>query len=253
MARGYRIIRYAQKFKSQVARLQTDLWSTDMKGTPRTSSGNTREIHTPIVHSSIWHSTAIGLWGAAACSVRRGRSVASDSRCRAPASGRDAGPPKSGALHLDHGVSLEDLAQAGFRYVFNLSGGSPVTHLASLGLGWKGIGPLETMRRSPRQQVASAAVRDLAKSIGPLARGYRWIKKRVGPLMGPRGSGFEDFDTAARRRPRTGLRVERLPKPREMAALVNRTTTDGRIRNATIPTGSDAAAEAHYAYSNSIS
>ncbi len=232
MGQEYHVIRYEPEFKSQVAHLQTHLWSPDVERNAAYFDWKyERNPYTnhPLVYLALHGDKVVGMRGmfGAAWTV-------ANKRFKVPCACDLVVTPD----HRNQGLftsimeyALEDLAQAGFRYVFNLSGGSPVTHLASLGLGWKGIGPLETMRRSPRQQVASAAVRDLAKSIGPLATGYRWIKNRVGALMRRRSSGFEGVDTAAHRRPRTGLRVERLPKPREMAALVNRTATDGRIRH----------------------
>jgi GNAT superfamily N-acetyltransferase/acyl carrier protein len=109
-----------------------------------------------------------------------------------------------------------DLKARGFRYLFSLSAGL-VTHVASLALGWRGIGPLDLLVwRRPRVRRVLAAAAD---------RLHRRAVSNGGP--------FERFDELASRR--GGAVTLESPAPDALAELVSRIGHDGRLRHVRTP------------------
>lgn len=124
---------------------------------------------------------------------------------------------------------MAELCRRGFPYVINTSATS-ITHLASLSLGWRGIGALGDMRQgtvSDHQLFASTSspVRRYVTRL--FRRGRAYAKRR---LFGSRAP-FSRFDRATRERPITGVTVQRTPRPEAMAALIERIGHDGRMRH----------------------
>ena len=115
-------------------------------------------------------------------------------------------------------VSQDDLADAGFEYVFSLSA-SRVTQLGSLAMGWRSAGTLLTKKWSARRDTRSR------RRIRPV----RTISKRWHP--------FGSFDSAGHRsskRAASPLSASRTPRPDEMSRLATQ-LGDGRLRHAKEP------------------
>lgn len=103
-------------------------------------------------------------------------------------------------------VALDDLANRGYTYVFNLSA-SPFTHLSSLASVWRGIGSLKPVRRKGADGSLASASADAQNPFDSLDR---------------QGEGSYCHPSVA---------VEPTPRPKEMAELVERAGGSGRLRH----------------------
>ncbi len=129
-------------------------------------------------------------------------------------------------------VAHTDLARRGFPIAINLSA-RPITHIASLSMGWRGAGPLEDVRRGtisdPRPRPGIGRVQRRVQRLWRRAIGY--AKRRVTGSRPP----FKRFDQAVVRSPRHGIAVDRYPWADSMAGLVKRLPYDGRLRHVRDP------------------
>jgi GNAT superfamily N-acetyltransferase len=137
--------------------------------------------------------------------------------------------------HRNHGVArlvLEAAAAEGarrdFRFALSLSAG-PVTFVNSLATGWRAVGSYRTVRRVRPSGGPTRWMRHVA------GRWLRWPRLR-GALDRVRSSlprasrgPFHRLDRAPRRD--APISLSRLPRPDDMAALIERLPWDGRIRH----------------------
>jgi GNAT superfamily N-acetyltransferase len=126
-------------------------------------------------------------------------------------------------------VAVRELAEQGYPLVMNLSA-TTITHIASLSLGWRGVGPLVDMRRGTvRDHVRlPAAWSHTRRRLVRLARQSGDHARRR--LLGSRPP-FYRFDRAVLKRPIPNLVVESRPRVDAMAALVRRLGQSDRFRH----------------------
>jgi hypothetical protein len=117
-------------------------------------------------------------------------------------------------------IALNDLDKMGYTYVFNLSA-SPVTLHASLAMGWRSVGDLQTMHWKAGQGANSSRMLSYAAKFSML-----FSAKKSNP--------FHLMDKNSMKRQgkvSPYVFVEQTPQPEAMAELVKRTVSDERIRH----------------------
>lgn len=140
--------------------------------------------------------------------------------------------------HRDKGIvrkllveSQAELGVTGYPYLFNLSGGSPLTHLVQLALGWKAIGSLDICTRLD----AKARVARYARGAVDRLRGRRAtppIESHASPPAVEVHSPWAAFDARVAHHPRRGVRVAlAMDSVDDLAAVVARKPADGRIQH----------------------
>ena len=139
-------------------------------------------------------------------------------------------------------VALEDLTQRGHGFVMN-TGGSPVTVLQQLAMGWKTIGAMEPIARLPRRALIHQTLHQ--RTIERLRRIWqpgRFSRKLYHLAYSTRrptaGTSFEKLDAASGEtaaEPRAAIVVDSSPRPDEMAELIERLPVEDRIRHVRDP------------------
>ncbi len=131
--------------------------------------------------------------------------------------------------HRNHGLMrplmdalFEALAARGFQYLFSLSA-APVTLVVSLATGWRAVGSTDPLGRLSRPVTIARRLRARAERV-PVAR-------RLAPRLVLRSEldAYHHLDRSRRRQRR--ITMTREPRSEEMAALVKRIGSDGRIRH----------------------
>ncbi len=127
---------------------------------------------------------------------------------------------------MEHAVG--DLRSQGYAYLFDISA-TPVNYLALLGTGWRSPGPYRTLRRDSGRAALGRKLRQAANRI-PVVR--RHAGNRLFPLLPGLQNPFQPLDDFAGQGTKAAGRVStaREPRPSDMAELVARIGTDGRIR-----------------------
>ncbi len=180
MAANYEIVKYAPRFKRQVAELQGHLWGPNVALNLRYLEWKHEEnpyVDEPLVYLAFHGGELVGMR-----SMFGARWEAGSREFLIPCAADLVIAPE----HRDRGLfprimeaTLEDLALRGYEYVFNMSAGT-VTRLASLTMGWRGIGSVEPMSR-----------RDPSRSV------LRWLMRRGSILVG----GIDSRRSSERRWP----------------------------------------------------
>jgi hypothetical protein len=126
-------------------------------------------------------------------------------------------------------ATADDAARRGFRFALSLSAGA-VTFVTSLAAGWRAAGSYGAVVRSQAPSELEAWARRLGRGsrwragLRPLAdRARQWLWGAA--WRGP----FSRLDRTTLGAGRISLSRE--PRPREMAALIERLPWDGRIRH----------------------
>lgn len=127
-----------------------------------------------------------------------------------------------------------DLAGTGCDYLINLSS-VPITFFGGVSMGWRSPGAYGTLRWESKRGALARRLRSGAAKV-PLVR--RHTGQRLFPLLPPLGNPFQTFDAIQRRdaatlggQPAEGpISFARVPRPADMANLVARVGTDGRLR-----------------------
>jgi GNAT superfamily N-acetyltransferase len=128
--------------------------------------------------------------------------------------------------------SEQDLRARGHKWLVNFSAG-PFTRKGSLVMGWEAIGTYEVLSREPLAGRIALAVRRRLRRL-PSVTGRK--KTAQGSSM-PADGIFQRLDRAVRRgrKTRSGIEPSREIRAEEMAALVERIGSDGRIREVRSP------------------
>jgi hypothetical protein len=228
MNNPYEIVPYRPQHKKQVAALQTHLWSTDADLGAHHLQWKYEEnpyLEEPLIYLAFHGGELVGMrgfygskWELGAPAERHLLLVADDAVV-APAH-RDRG-----LVTMIMRVAFEDLAQKGYHYVLNLSGG-PVTVVGSLAMGWKSAGPLDPIAR----QSGSPVPRRLRQFLQRKPLLWRYARSRFLHTAGE-NRPFSELDRKAWVRSGGSIRIEREPRPEAMSKLVTRIGHDGRIRH----------------------
>lgn len=135
-------------------------------------------------------------------------------------------------------AALDDMANSGYQYVFSLSS-IPVTILSSLATGWRSISSLQMLRwRETRKKGISYRVHKYANKIPPLLSLSNFVRRqgsKISMLSSvEKPDPFYSLDRNGERllsKINPNVTVQQTPKPEEMAELVKRIASDGRIRH----------------------
>jgi GNAT superfamily N-acetyltransferase len=224
----YEIVRYRPSHKSQVAKLQTNLWSSDTALAARYLEWKYEEnpyTKDPVIFLAFRGSELVGMRG-----FYESRWELGSPRKTYPILVADdaAIVPSHRNRRLATVImrsALEDLARDGHEYIFNLSG-SPVTVVSSLAMGWKSAGPLEPISLETGLNLARKG-RRLLKRVSFVHRYAESSFLRSPAERDP----FSYLDRMTSHKKTDALSVEREPRPDAMADLVSRLGHDGRIRH----------------------
>lgn len=231
----YRVVRVTPEYVPQVAELAVGFWGPD----PVTNTAyyewkylSNPYLPDPLLYLALDGDQLVGMRGFMGA--------------RWEVDGRLIDAPIAGDLlvaeqHRNRGVfnlimdfAMQDLRDQGYRFVFNLSGGSLLTRWSQLGLGWKGIGPLDIQGWSARTGML-LRLRELIWSNKPL----RAVWSVMRPLVfqqAVHGRGVVqrfDFQRLDRHMGQTkcGIRLHCSPDPTGMAKVAKHLPHDGRIRH----------------------
>lgn len=228
MAGECEIVRYRPAHKLQVAKLQTNLWTSDAELAMRYLEWKYEEnpyAQEPLIYLAFYGGELVGMRGFYQSRWELG-------------SPREAYPilvADDAAIVPSHRnrrlatlimrAALEDLARSGHEYIFNLSG-SPVTVVSSLAMGWKSAGPLEAISLETGLNLARQG-RQLLKRMSFV---HRYAESRF--LRSPaERDPFSYLDRMSSRKNADAISIEREARPDAMAELVSRLGHDGRIRH----------------------
>jgi hypothetical protein len=232
MVDGYQIVRYRPEHKSQVAKLQTHLWTSEPKLATRYLEWKYEEnpyAKEPVIYLAFQGSKLVGMRGFYQSKWELGLPrethsiLVADDAVIAPS-------------HRNRRLStvimraaFEDLAKSGHEYVLNLSG-SPVTVVSSLAMGWKSAGPLEPISLQRGLNLARQGRRVLKR----ISFVHRYAESRFLRTPGERDP-FAHLDRMSSRKEGNAISIEREPRPDAMTELVSRIGHDGRIRHVRDP------------------
>jgi Acetyltransferase (GNAT) domain len=233
MASDYELVRYQPDLKGQVIELQTHLWSPSLA-----LNGDYFEwkfernpyMDKPLIYLAMLDGRVVGMRSFFAVKWQVGipaRTVTclyADDAVIAPG-------------HRNHGVmpgimatALTELAKSSYEYVFNLSAG-PMMFLSSISTGWRSAGYVQPMH----WRTGRAALHD----------GLHRVLKQL-PLMSSKVDDLFSSWSAKRRRTLAdidedqvgrvakaipGISFQDIPRCAEMAELVERIGSSGRIRH----------------------
>jgi GNAT acetyltransferase-like protein len=234
MSDTYRVVPYDPSYRSQVASLQTHLWSPDPAFNLEYFAWKyERNPYTPapLIYLVLQGETAVGMRGFFGARWEVAGS-AFDVPCACDLVITPAHRDK-GLVTLLMRQAMQDLGERGYPHVFNLSGGSALTHLAQLSLGWKGAGGFEILRWSQPESAPVAWLRRMAKRLRSRYRSARRGRPVTAapppPSVLPPGR-MGPVEARAARLPRSGLRLE-VPNPAALARVVSSRPPDPRIRH----------------------
>ena len=236
---AYEIIRYRPEFRQQVLQLQAGEWTSD----PQVSGTyldwkyhHNPYLKTPIVHLAVHAGRVVGMRGMVGSCWEGGRS----DQVYLGVSDADA------VVHSDHRrrgllkrmtmMALEDLTETDCQYVITLSANQSSAE-SNLKLGWKLVGNLQTARWH-QEYNAQQGLRHALRNIPVARHTYQQLRRSVLKKNSSQletcspFAALDEFGTAASRLRRfPHLVIEAAPRPEEMAELVARIGSDGRLRH----------------------
>ncbi len=231
MTAEYEIVPYNPAFREQVSTVQRHLWSDDTRINGAYLDWKYYQnpyLADPLIWLALYDGRVVGMRGMFGARWEIGTPA---EHVVVPCADDFVIAPE----HRNRGLAarimsaaIDGLAAGGYRYAFGLSAG-PVTMMASLATGWRGVGSMRTAQRKRKPGLlvrASTRLRTvplLWRYAEPLARlQYRLARP------------FARLDREARRA-RASLtsevQVEATPRVSAMADLVRRLGHDGRIRH----------------------
>jgi hypothetical protein len=230
---AYQIVPYRPELREQVVRLQRHLWS-------RTEALNAAYfewkyernpyVESPHVYLALHGREVVGMRGLFGARWEHGPprttflGLCADDLVIAP------GHRERGVFAQIMRAALDDLADRGHRYVFNLTA-SPVTLMASLASGWRSTRSLKLLCRSTPRRIDPRRFRGALRWV-PWAWRYADRPRLLSSIDERHPFHWLDRN-ATRRRSEVSRRVSLADRPRAeaMAALVERIGHDGRIRH----------------------
>lgn len=193
---SYEVIPYVPELRGQVLALQVHLWSDDLTLNDRYMRWkyeNNPYFSEPLIYLVVTEGEVVGMRGMIGACWELGDPLQSLS---VPVGGDTVIAPahrKRGLFQMIDEAAERDLSRRGYAYAFNFSA-NPGTYILSRRTGWQLAGAHRTLIRP--KAPASAATAERLRALGP----------------------------------RLTLRKE--ARPADMAALVRRLGSDGRIRHA---------------------
>jgi hypothetical protein len=235
----FEIVRYEPKLKSQIFELQRYLWGQDVAVNADYFAWKYERnpyLQTPLIHLALSDGRVVGMRG-----MYGARWEAGDPGLTftAPCAGDLVLAPdqrNQGLAAAIIATAVNDLADGEYPYAFNLSAGL-ATQLGSLASGWRSAGTLAVTRRQLHQHSLWARFRSRAGRI-PLARRaanrLKVIWRSTAPVRPRLRSAERDpFALLDRHSPdrSSPVSVARAARPEQMAELLDRIGTDGRVRH----------------------
>ena len=229
MKGAYEISRYGPEHKSQVAELQKELWSSDIR--LNTAYLEWKYEQNPYLDNIpiylVWHRGALvamrGFYGSlweAGRPRQQFKVYCADDLVIAH------GHRNRGLFTLINRAAFEDLPAGGDRFAITLSGGR-TTVLGSLTMGWKSIGVMQQVRRESRGAVLARQVRRVIGAVPGFRKYSRWW-----PAPWERDQFARlDARAASASSAAGGVRLAREPNVEAMADFVAALEMDGRIRH----------------------
>jgi GNAT superfamily N-acetyltransferase len=223
---GYEIVSHTPARDSQIARLQTSLWSGDPclnAAYLKWKYGDNPFLGETMIQVATLNGDVVGMRGMFGSLWE----VDAAERHLLPYADDFVVAPE----HRNRGLatrimtaSLEDATRRGFPFAVNL-GSSAVTFMSSLAAGWRSAGTYGAMWRTRKPDPRLEGLRRLAQR----SRWYWRLNAWRNALMPPSGAfGFLDRN-GGKDLPR--VTVSREVRADEMAALIARVPWDGRIRH----------------------
>ena len=226
------IIKYQPELKDEIIKLQTDLWGPDIalnKAYFEWKYECNPYIRDPLIYLAVKGGKAVGMRGMLGTQWQIGPGAMTfiglypDDLVIAPAY-RNAG-----LIPRIMKAALDDLANQGYEYVFNLSAG-PITFLASLAIGWRSIGSMEPVTLDCRPRLPIPDMKKIASSLPLIWR----FSDKIPSLHFIKRPTFFWLDKPQARKGQSEnsrLYISKTPDPPAMAELVERLSYDGRLRH----------------------
>jgi hypothetical protein len=215
---SYEVVKYKPQFRNDIIRLQTHLWSSNLKWNSayfHWKYESNPYIVGQLIYLVVYRNEIVAMRG-----LYGGEWEAGDGGCRfqVPCAGDLVVLPTHRGKWLFNKIdqyAATDLKQLGFCFAFNFSG-SPSTVLLSLRSGWLHAGAYSRMVRTPEPlpEVGGVEGGGLRNCADLRAES---IEGQLEPIL---SSPI-----------RCRISVEAQSRPTEMAALVRRLPWDGRIRH----------------------
>ena len=227
----YEIVRYEPSLRDQVTELQRHLWGNDATINAAYLDWKYHRnpyLDDPIICLALHAGQVVGMRGMFGARWEIGTPA---QHVVVPCADDFVIAPEHrnrGLVAQIMGATVAAVAAQGYRYAFSLSA-SPVTTMASLASGWRGVG---SMRNAQRKGVPGLLVRAATRlrTLPLLWRCAEPVARLEYRLRQP----FARLDREARQvsgSSAVGVRVESAPRVHAMADLVRRLAHDGRIRH----------------------
>ena len=226
----YEIVRYEPTFRGQVAELQRHLWGDDATTNAAYLDWKYHEnpyLDDPLICLAVHAGRVVAMRGMFGALWEIG---APAEHVVVPCADDFVIAPEHrnrGLVARIMNATTDGVAAEGYRYAFSLSAG-PVTMMASLATGWRGVGPMRAVERTGMGLLTRASVRVRTQ---PLLWRYADPLTRLQYRL---NRPFARLDREARRAGGSlaaGVRVEPMPRVDAMVDLVRRLGHDGRIRH----------------------
>ena len=224
----YEVLRYRPAHKSQVAKLQVHLWSSDPRLASQYLEWKYEEnpyAKEPVIYLAFQGSDLVGMRGFYQSKWEIGTPLETHSILVADDAVIVPSHRNRSLSTLIMRAAFEDLAKSGHEYVLNLSG-SPVTVVSSLAMGWKSAGPLEPISLETGLNLARQGRRLLKRT----AFGRKYAESSLLRSRTKRDP-FNQLDRLSSRQKSGSISIGCEARPDAMAELVSRLGHDGRIRH----------------------
>jgi len=239
----YEIVKYRPDFKKDVVELQKYLWSPDPElNTAYLEWKHERNpyLQPPLLYLALYGKKVVGMrsmfgvqweFGVPAKTVS---GIYPDDLVIAP------DHRNRGLITKMMRAAFEDLEKEGCEYVYSLSAG-PITRLASLAMGWRSVGSMQSQHRYSRQAAYFQRIRNivgktrLIRNVDGKRRSiWRYADKLLDRNWGETPVPLHGPHHSHEKRPRkigSSIAVEQRVRAGEMADLISKIEYDGRIRH----------------------
>jgi hypothetical protein len=217
----YQVITYDSRYDDQIVLLQSHLWGNDTALNADYLDWKYKRnpyVESPLIYLTLFQGKVVGMMGMVGSLWEAGQPLQSFKCLCAADLVIDPAHRKRGIFKLQWVLTLDDLAQRNFPYIFILSGHEYSSKITVL-IGWRSIGGLRKMQRVHYEKDLVRAGRRRLSKIAFLS-GVN-LYKPFDPLDRWANGGTED------RR----LTLSDTPMVEEMSDLVNRIGSDGRVRH----------------------
>jgi len=143
----YEILKYRPELKDQILKLQTNLWSPDIALNAAYFDWKYLQnpySDLPLIYVALRDGQVVGMRGMMGAAWQRDRASHAEI---CPCAADVVMVPQHrnrGLFHALTQVALQDAADCGYPFAFNLSAGS-ATMISSLAMGWRSVGKLQAM------------------------------------------------------------------------------------------------------------